>query len=55
MFVILAHAGKHSENQKGVLKDAIREMLEEDGYRQGKDFDAKMAEGIFLVAICNNS
>jgi hypothetical protein len=51
IFTILAHAGKHSQGERGVLKEQIYDDLYEWGYEEDADFCADYDEGLFLLAL----
>jgi hypothetical protein len=51
IFTILAHAGKHSHGERGVLKEQIYEDLPEWGYQEETDFYVDHDDGLFLLAL----
>jgi DNA-nicking Smr family endonuclease len=50
IYKIIAHKGKHSKNGAGVLKLAISDYLERNGFEHHKD----MEHGVFLVRLQAN-
>jgi hypothetical protein len=51
VYKVIAHAGKHSQGQRGVLKYAIKDYLESRGFECYQD----MANGVFLVRLSARS
>ena len=47
VYKVIAHAGKHSQGGRGVLKHAIQQYLEQRGFDHYQD----MTNGVFLVRL----